>query len=123
MVLQTNALSPFIENMRKLYKATHPNGSKCYTELIREEFDEWLVEYPGTAEDFKEISDLIWVCIMYCIEQGYPIIEGMEELTREFKSKFYDENGKYNPVFRSDGKLLKGKGFKKANFDQFFKDK
>ena len=120
MDLQTNALSPFIENMSKLYKTTHPNGSKMYGRLIVEEYHEWIDEWEGTPEDFKEICDLIWVSIMQCIEKGYPIVEGMEELTKEFKSKFYDKEGNYCPTFREDGKLLKGSGFKKADFKQFF---
>lgn len=110
-----------MEKMKELYAKTHGGGSNIYRKLIEEEFKEFMAEKPHTHEDFKEVSDLAWVCIMYCIEQGYPLEEGMNELFKEFNSKFYDAQGNYNPQFREDGKLLKGSGFKKANFEQFFK--
>lgn len=121
----TNELSDFMRMMRNRYGEMHPNGATegLYACLISEEFDEWCMEDVDTPEDFKELCDLIWVCIMYSIQKGYPLEEGMAELMREFDSKFYDENGNYHPQYREDGKLLKGEGFKKANFKQFFEEK
>ena len=60
---------------------------------------------------------------MRAIQCGYPLEEGMEELTKEFNSKFLDKDGNFNPKYREDGKLLKGDGFKKANFEKFFQEK
>lgn len=97
---------------------------RLYRGLIMEEFYEWSFEKPGTPENFKELCDLIWVCVMYAIQNGYPLEKGMAELMHEFDSKFYDKDGNYNPQYREeDGKLLKGSGFKKANFKQFFEEK
>lgn len=93
---------------------------KLYREFITEEYNELLAEKPCTANDFKELCDLIWVCIQYANACGYDLEKGMNELVTEYSSKFYDSEGNYNPQFREDGKLLKGTGFKKANFDQFF---
>ena len=70
----------------------------------------------------KELCDLIWVCVQYANVCGYDLERGMNELVSEYSSKFYDSEGNYNPQFREDGKLLKGTGFKKANFEQFFEE-
>ena len=122
---QINVLSEFMKRMKHLYDAAHPNGAPkdLYDDLIVEEFNEWIEEREGTPDDFKELCDLIWVCVMRAIQCDYPLEEGMEELTKEFNSKFLDKDGNFNPKYREDGKLLKGDGFKKANFEKFFEEK
>lgn len=106
-----------VEQFKNLYDKVHPKGSDVYNKLIIEEFDELMEEDQPGSRDFKELCDLIWVCIMYAIEQGYPLADGMAELAREFQSKFVDGH----PVYREDGKMLKGPNFKKADFEQFFR--
>lgn len=106
-------------NNSKLYKDYAILYSKC----IAEEFKEFLEEPVGTPNEMKELCDLIWVCMQYANACGYNLEAGMRELLKEYSSKFYDSNGNYNPIFRSDGKLLKGAGFKKADFNKFFEDK
>lgn len=91
-----------------------------YDKCIVEEFKEFVQESPNTPNDMKELCDLIWVCVQYANACGYDLEAGMNELLKEYSSKFYDSDGNYNPQFREDGKLLKGTGFKKANFEQFF---
>lgn len=93
---------------------------KLYREFITEEYKELLAEKPCTANDFKELCDLLWVCIQYANVCGYDLIGGMKELIKEYSSKLWDDEGNFCATFREDGKLLKGTGFKKANFDQFF---
>ena len=94
-----------------------------YVKCIVEEFKEFVQESPNTPNDMKELCDLIWVCVQYANACGYDLEAGMNELIKEYSSKFYDAHGNYNPTFRSDGKLLKGAGFKKADFNKFFEDK
>lgn len=105
-------------NNSKLYKDYAILYSKC----IAEEFKEFLEEPVGTPNEMKELCDLIWVCMQYANACGYNLEAGMRELLKEYSSKFYDSEGNYNPQFREDGKLLKGTGFKKANFEQFFEE-
>lgn len=93
-----------------------------YSKCIAEEFKEFLEERSGTPNEMKELCDLIWVCVQYANAWGYDLEAGMNELLKEYSSKFYDSEGNYNPQFREDGKLLKGTGFKKANFEQFFEE-
>lgn len=111
--------------LNDLLVATHENRNtrdlrSLYIEWINEEHKELLAEKPSTPNDMKELCDLLWVCIQYANACGYDLEKGMNELVSEYSSKFYDSEGNYNPQFRADGKLLKGTGFKKANFEQFF---
>lgn len=114
------------EKLKVLFKITHSGDQSdlklIYRKCISEEFNELLDEDSNTHEDFKELCDLIWVCVQYANACGYDIEAGMNELLKEYSSKFYDSEGNYNPQFREDGKLLKGTGFKKANFEQFFEE-
>lgn len=93
-----------------------------YIKCIAEEFKEFVQEDVDTPNNMKELCDLIWVCVQYANACGYDLEAGMNELLKEYSSKFYDSEGNYNPQFREDGKLLKGTGFKKANFEQFFEE-
>ena len=113
--------------LNDLLVVTHENQNtrdlrSLYIEWINEEHKELLAEKPSTPNDMKELCDLLWVCIQYANACGYDLEKGMNELLKEYSSKFYDSDGNYNPQFREDGKLLKGTGFKKANFEQFFEE-
>ena len=113
--------------LNDLLVATHENQNtrdlrSLYIEWINEEHKELLAEKPSTPNDMKELCDLLWVCIQYANACGYDLEAGMNELLKEYSSKFYDSEGNYSPQFREDGKLLKGTGFKKANFEQFFEE-
>ena len=129
-IMQLNVGEPRIGNLQKtlnqLLKISHSNQQKdlkaLYDTCIQEEYAELQAEKSNTPEDMKELCDLIWVCIQYANACGYDLEAGFEELISEYTSKFYDADGNYAPTFRADGKLLKGTGFKKANFNKFFKE-
>ena len=114
------------KTLNRLFKISHLNQQMnlkvLYDTCIKEEFSELQAEDYDTPEDMKELCDLIWVCIQYANACGYDLEAGFKELIAEYTSKFYDAHGNYNPTFRADGKLLKGAGFKKANFNKFFKE-
>lgn len=86
-----------------------------YTKYIQEEFNEFMAEKDGTPEQAKELGDLLWVVIQKANKQGYDLAKILQMLVDEYSSKFYDENGEFNPIYREDGKLLKNKGFKKLD--------
>lgn len=110
----------FLEITHSKNHIERDRAQKLYREFITEEYKELLAEKPCTANDFKELCDLIWVCVQYANVCGYDLIGGMKELIKEYSSKLWDNEGNFCATFREDGKLLKGTGFKKANFDQFF---
>ena len=51
------------------------------------------------------------------------IMKNFDDFVQEYKSKFLDENGLINPIYREDGKLLKNKGFKKLDLNELAKCK
>ena len=108
--------------LKDLFEITHAKGNSIdprtlYLNLIEEEYKELVAEKPSTPNDFKELCDLIWVSIQYANACGYDLEAGMNELVKEYTSKFYDKDGKFNPKYNEQGKLLKGDNFKKANFE------
>lgn len=129
-IMQADEGELLIGNLQKtlnqLFQISHSNQQQClktlYDTCIDEEYEELQAEQFNTPEDMKELCDLIWVCIQYANACGYDLEAGFKELIAEYTSKFYDAHGNYNPTFRADGKLLKGAGFKKANFNKFFKE-
>lgn len=113
------------EKLKVLFKITHSGDQSdlklIYRKCISEEFNELLDEDPNTPEDFKELCDLVWVCVQYANACGYDIEAGMNELIKEYSSKLWDDEGNFCATYREDGKLLKGDHFKKANFDKLMK--
>lgn len=89
---------------------------QLYMNLITEEYKELMAEQPGQPDHFKELCDLMWVLIQEANQCGYDLEDGMNALIVEYKSKFLTAEGKYQPLFREDGKLMKNTGFQKANF-------
>lgn len=113
------------EKLKVLFKITHSGDRSdlklIYRKCISEEFNELLDEDSNTYEDFKELCDLIWVCVQYANACGYDIEAGMNELIKEYSSKLWDDEGNFCATYREDGKLLKGAHFKKANFEKLMK--
>ena len=91
-------------------------NAELYRELINEEMQEFIVEPNATPGQFKELCDLMWVIVQFANQMGYHLESGMQALVEEYRSKFYTVDGRYQPLFREDGKLLKNTGFKKADF-------
>jgi NTP pyrophosphatase (non-canonical NTP hydrolase) len=113
------------EKLKVLFKITHSGDHSdlklIYRKCISEEFNELLDEDSNTHEDFKELCDLIWVCVQYANACDYDIEAGMNELIKEYSSKLWDDEGNFCATYREDGKLLKGDHFKKANFEKLMK--
>lgn len=104
--------------MAQSKQANTVEGQELYKKLIEEEMNELFAEDAGTAEHFKELLDLLWVTIQLGNQCGYDLAYGMNLLVEEYQSKFMDSQGRYAPIFREDGKLLKGAGFKKVKKEQ-----
>ena len=85
--------------------------------LIVEEFKEFL-EAEGMlfrknatieSEALKELADLIYVCYQYAENMGWLLDEALDRVHLSNMSKL-DAEGK--PVYREDGKVLKGPNYK-----------
>ena len=85
--------------------------------LIVEEFKEFLEadsllyrDNPTvTAEGLKELADLVYVCYQYAANMNWFLDEALNRVHESNMSKL-GEDGK--PIYREDGKVLKGPGYK-----------
>ena len=86
-------------------------------ELIVEEFKEFL-EAEGMLfmhgrnhqeHALKELADLVYVCYQYAENMGWFLDEALNRVHLSNMSKL-DEDGK--PIYREDGKVLKGPNYK-----------
>ena len=90
--------------------------------LIVEEFKEFLEaegelwhnnpQYP--ADCMKELADLVYVCYQYAENMGWLLDEALDRVHKSNMSKL-DEEG--NPIYREDGKVLKGPNYQPPNLN------
>ena len=86
-------------------------------ELVIEEFKEFLEAegelwhnnptYPSEA--LKELADLVYVCYQYAENMGWFLDEALDRVHLSNMSKL-GKDGK--PIYREDGKVLKGPNYK-----------
>lgn len=96
-------------------------------ELIEEEFEEVYKELPNydihksaeidKAALTKELADLLYVTYGMAVTFGLPIDEVFERVHRSNMSKLGDDG---KPIYREDGKVLKGPNYEKPNLDDLF---
>ena len=113
-------LSEQAKEFRKKYNL--PNSADRSTrsvqhKLIVEEFKEFL-EADGfmfkhgqnvQEECLKELADLVYVCYQYAENMNWFLDEALNRVHLSNMSKL-GEDGK--PIYREDGKVLKGPGYK-----------
>ena len=94
--------------------------------LIVEEFKEFL-QAEGMLfmhgrnhqeHALKELADLVYVCYQYAENMGWFLDEAMNRVHESNLSKL-DEEGK--PIYREDGKVLKGPNYKPPDLSDLFK--
>jgi predicted HAD superfamily Cof-like phosphohydrolase len=81
-------------------------------EYLQAELDEDLVAVADA------LADLVYVSIGAAITYGIPFDEIFHEIQRSNMSKL-DENG--NPIYREDGKVLKGPNFAEPDIEGILK--
>jgi len=62
----------------------------------------------------KELADLVYVCYQYAANMKWDLDEAMHRVHESNMSKL-DEEG--NPIYRDDGKVLKGPNYKPPNLE------
>jgi len=88
--------------------------------LVIEEFKEFLEaddqlyrDNPTIkAEALKELADLVYVCYQYAENMNWFLDEALHRVHESNMSKL-GEDGK--PIYREDGKVLKGPNYKPPN--------
>ena len=118
-------LSLQAKEFRKAYKISNSNSRPARAKqhsLIVEEFKEFLhaegMLYLSSSEHkenaLKELADLVYVCYQYAENMQWNLDEAMHRVHESNMSKL-DENG--NPIYREDGKVLKGPNYKPPNLE------
>lgn len=84
--------------------------------LIDEEWSEFHEAYHLESEEcqLKELADLVYVCFQFAASQEWDLDEAMRRVHKSNMSKL-GENGK--PIYRADGKVLKGPNYMPPNLD------
>jgi len=77
-------------------------------DCIEEEFEEFMAEQPDTAEELKELADLVFVCYQYAALMGYDLDEAMRRVFISNMSKLGDDG---KPVLNELGKVTKGPNY------------
>ena len=110
------------EEFRAAYglPVTGTSGRPTQKCLIDEEWSEFHEAYHHEPEEnqLNELADLVYVCFQYAASQDWDLDEAMRRVHKANMSKL-GEDGK--PIYRGDGKVLKGPNFKKAVFNDLVK--
>ena len=74
----------------------------------------YLSNPQNKANILKELADLVYVCYQYAANMGWDLDEAMHRVHESNMSKL-DEYGK--PLYRDDGKVLKGPNYAPPNLN------
>lgn len=98
------------------------NKNRLRYNLMKEENEEYLeaAQNNDVTEIADALGDMLYILCGTIIEHGlqHKIEEVFDEIQRSNMSKL-DENGK--PIYREDGKVLKGSNYFKPNFEAILK--
>ena len=126
--MKKSFLSTQAKEFRKKYnlKSDATTLTRRYQkDLIVEEFKEFI-QAEGMLfrhgrnfkeECLKELADLVYVCYQYAENMGWFLDEALDRVHKSNMSKL-DEDGK--PIYREDGKVLKGPNYKPPNLEDLF---
>ena len=79
--------------------------------LIDEEYSEFIEAHYrlDRVDSLKELADLVYVCFQYAANLNWDLDTAMDRIHESNLSKL-GEDGK--PIYRDDGKVLKGPNYK-----------
>ena len=126
--MKKSFLSDQAKEFRKKYNLKSSNDRKTRAvqqKIIVEEFKEFLeaegmlfMKSPEHQEHaLKELADLVYVCYQYAENMGWFLDEALNRVHESNMSKL-GEDGK--PIYRDDGKVLKGPNYKPPNLEDLF---
>ena len=104
------------ENFRQAYGVVSSSDQTATQKrLIAEEYREfdWSTAVGDPPEQqLKELADLVYVCYQYAANEDWDLDEAMKRVHASNMSKL-NEYGK--PIYREDGKVMKGPFYKPPN--------
>ena len=126
--MKKSFLTDQAREFRKKYNLKNdptPPVRKYQKDLIVEEFKEFL-EADGMLfrhgrnlkeECLKELADLVYVCYQYAENMGWFLDEALDRVHKSNMSKLGKDG---NPIYREDGKVLKGPNYAPPNLEDLF---
>lgn len=103
------------EEFRQAYNVSTTGTQRLMQKsLIDEEWSEFheAFYFEEESAQLKELSDLVYVCFQFAASQDWDLDEAMRRVHRSNMSKL-GEDGK--PIYREDGKILKGPNYQPPN--------
>ena len=104
----------------RVRNSTTPASRAKQRKLVVEEFKEFLEAEQqliigfkqNSVDTLKELADLVYVCYQYAENLGWNLDEALQRVHDSNMTKL-DERG--DPIYREDGKVLKGPNYKEPN--------
>lgn len=91
----------------------HNNPEKTNTQLtlIDEEYKEFqeAIHHESKEAALKELADLVYVCFQFAENMEWDLDEAMRRVHQSNMSKLGPDG---HPIYRADGKVLKGPNYK-----------
>ena len=108
------------KEFREAYGLTNTKRS-MQKALIDEEWSEFHEAYhhKDDCEQLKELADLVYVCYQYAACTDWDLDEALSRVHKSNMSKL-GEDGK--PIYRGDGKVLKGPNYKPPTLEDLIKE-
>jgi predicted HAD superfamily Cof-like phosphohydrolase len=111
--MQSQSLMDQADRFRQAYflGQTGNKARKIQKALIDEEWSEFheAFYFQDECDQLKELADLVFVCYQMAASQEWDLDEAMRRVYESNMSKL-GEDGK--PIYRADGKVLKGPNYK-----------
>jgi predicted HAD superfamily Cof-like phosphohydrolase len=111
--MQSQSLMDQADRFRQAYSLdqTGKEARKIQKALIDEEWSEFheAFYFEDECDQLKELADLVFVCYQMAASQEWDLDEAMRRVYNSNMSKL-GEDGK--PIYRADGKVLKGPNYK-----------
>ena len=83
-----------------------------FKEFIEADYNMAMVDINSRADCLKELADLVYVCAQYAENMNWDLEQALRRVHQSNMSKL-GEDGK--PIYREDGKVLKGPNYQPPN--------
>jgi len=111
--MQSQSLMDQADRFRQAYSLnqTGNEARKIQKALIDEEWSEFheAFYFEDECDQLKELADLVFVCYQMAASQEWDLDEAMRRVYESNMSKLGDDG---KPIYRADGKVLKGPDYK-----------
>ena len=88
-----------------------------FKEVLESEAQLWRKSPIPQYETLKELADLVYVCYQYAENMGWFLDEALDRVHKSNMSKLGEDG---NPIYREDGKVLKGPNYKLPDLTDLF---